>query len=332
MALTILPFVQEIMIRYIMSTYLAMGLIGNFFNILVFSRQSHQRTSCSIYLIALSSFAIIYLLWSVTPLIYTLDHIDPQIQSIVYCKVRLYGSHVLGQYVRFSVVFACADRFFITRTSVRIRAWSSVQTARKHLIIMCIVWLILGSHLPIFMTIRGNTCGMFDFYKFFYPIYQTILVGILPPALMAVFGILTVRTLNQRHTKNTHIRQKDRDLMRMLFAEIVINISTSITFSGNLLYGTATFFVVSKSPLRIEIETFVNFLSQFLIHLLSVTPFYLFIISSKSFRREFSQMIIDWWYKYILRRAQVNPIAMGQTTAITRQHRRIHEKISIDVV
>ncbi len=320
MSVTVLPFVQQMMIRYIMSTYFAMGLIGNICNFTVFMKQSRQRTSCSIYLLALSIFAFIYLLWSVVPLLYTLNHIDPQTQSLFYCKIRLYGSHVIGQFVRFSVVFACADRFFLTRTSARLRSWSSVQTARKIIPINCAIWTVSGLHLIIFMDIRGGVCGMFGFYKFFYPIYQCILVGILPPVLMGVFGYLTVRSLRQRHAASEHIRQKDNDLMRMLVAEIMINIFTSIPFSANLLYGTVTFNVVGKSAERVEIEAFANFVSQFMIHMLSVAPFYLFLIASKTFRREFTQIIIGWWYKYILRRARVAPIT-GQTTTITLQNK-----------
>jgi hypothetical protein len=332
MAVTILPFVQQVMTRYIMSTYFAMGLIGNLCNFMVFFKQTnHNPTPCSIYLLALSIFAIVYLLWSVTPLLYTLDHIDPQIQSLAYCKIRLYGSHIIGQFVRFSVVFACADRYFITRTSARIRAWSSLKMARRLLIIMCSVWIVAGLHLPVFMDIRGGICWMFDFYKFFYPIYQFILVGIIPPVLMSVFGFLTVRSLHQRHAANTHVRQKDHDLMRMLIAEIMINIFTSIPFSANLLYGTATFYVVNKSAVRVEIEAFVNFVSQFLIHLLSVAPFYLFLLSSKSFRREFSQIWVTWWYKYILRRARVSPLT-GQSTVITAQHKDTLNKQVREVV
>jgi hypothetical protein len=323
MAVTILPFVQQIMIRYIMSTYFAMGLVGNVFSCIVFLKQSHHRTPCSIYLLALSIFAIIYLLWSVVPLLYTLDHIDPQIQSLAYCKMRLYGSHIIGQYTRFLVVFACADRYFITRRNVRIRSLSSIPTARKLIFIMCAVWIVVGGHLPIFMDIRSGVCWMFDFYKFFYPIYQCILVGILPPVLMSVFGFLTIHSLRQRQDVQAHIRQKDRDLMRMLVAEIMINIFTSIPFSANLIYGTATFFVVDKSAQRLEIESFVNFVSQFFIHLLSVAPFYLFIISSKSFRREFTQILIRWWYKYILRRTRTVPLN-GQLTATTMQRRETH--------
>jgi hypothetical protein len=158
------------------------------------------------------------------------------------------------------------------------------------------------------MTIHGDVCSMFDFYKFFYPIYQTIVAGILPPILMSTFGFLTVRTLRQRHASNIQVKRKDRDLMRMLVAEVMINVVASIPYSGNLLYGTATFFVVNKSASRLEMEGFFNFLSQFLIGLLSVSPFYLFIISSKTFRRKFYRIMVHWWSTYNLRHTRVIPL------------------------
>jgi hypothetical protein len=160
----------------------------------------------------------------------------------------------------------------------------------------------------VFMDIRDGVCWMFDFYKFFYPIYQCIIIGTIPPMLMGLFGFLTFRSLQQRHVTTTNVRQKDHDLMRMLIAEIMINIFTSIPYSIDLLYGIAAIFVSNKSPVRVEIEAFLSFLTLFIIHVLRVAPFYLFIISSKSFRHEFSQIWINWWYKYILRSAQIVPI------------------------
>jgi hypothetical protein len=283
-------------------------------------KQSRQRTSCSIYLLSLSISAFIYLTWSVVPPLYTLNHIDPQTQLLVYCKLRLYGSHVTGQFVRFSVVFACADRFFLTRTSARIRSWSSAKTARKIIPINCVIWTLTGLQIIFFNEIRSGVCGMFGLNKLLYAIYQSIFVGTLPPVLMSIFGYLTARTLRQRHAANEHIKQKDNDLMRMLIAEIIINIFTSIPYSAYLVYGAVTINVVGKSAERIEIEAFINYMTQLLIHMLSVAPFYLFLIASKTFRREFTQIMVGWWYKYILRRARVAPIT-GQTIAITLQNK-----------
>jgi hypothetical protein len=137
---------------------------------------------------------------------------------------------------------------------------------------------------------------------------------------MSVFGYLTARSLRQRHAANEHIRRKDNDLMRMLIAEIMINIFTSIPYSAYLLYGAVTFNVVNKSAERIEIEVFINFMTQVLIHMLSVAIFYLFLISSKTFRREFTQIIVGWWYKYILQRARVAPVT-GPAIAISLQNK-----------
>jgi hypothetical protein len=192
---------------------------------------------------------------------------------------------------------------------------------------MCSVWIVAGSHLPIFMDIRGGTCWMFDFYKFFYPIYQCTVVGTVPPVLMSVFGFLTVRSLHQRHAASTQVRQKDRDLMRMLIAEIMINVFTSIPFSANLLYGTATFYVVGKSAERVEIEAFVSFVSQFLIHFLAATPFYLFMISAKSFRREFTQILMNWWYRYILECARIAALNGSLNVTMTMQREMLNKTV-----
>ena len=102
------------MTRYGMTTYLALGLVGNILNCIMFTRPLYRRTPSSTYFISIAVVGIIYLIWSLFPLIYTLNHIDPQTQSLVYCKARLYGTHTLSLCIRYTVVLACADRFFVT--------------------------------------------------------------------------------------------------------------------------------------------------------------------------------------------------------------------------
>jgi hypothetical protein len=167
--------------------------------------------------------------------------------------------------------------------------------------------MVIGLHLPIFMEIRNNVCASFGTYKFFYAIYQCIVIGMIPPILMSTFGFLTIRSLGQLHVTQTNARRRDRDLMRMLAAEIIINVVTSIPYSANLIYSAATFYVVNKSAQQLEIGSFCETISQVLINMVGFTPFYLFIMSSKTFRHEFTEIIVHWWYKYVLRRGQVAP-------------------------
>jgi hypothetical protein len=132
---------------------------------------------------------------------------------------------------------------------------------------------------------------------------------------MGVFGFLAVHSIRQRQAAHINVKRSDRDLMRMLVAQIIIHITTSIPYSAYLLYGTATFYVVNKSPERLAIESFLNFLSQLIIQFIFVSPFYLFILSSKSFRRDFMKLVGTCCCKNLLRgQVQVAPsVAQAQT-------------------
>jgi hypothetical protein len=308
MPVTNLPFIQQQMIRYGITLYFALGLIGNTFNCIMFARPLYRRTPSSMYFLSLSIFAIIYLIWSVVPLIYTLGHTDPQTQSLVYCKLRLYGSHILGQCLRYVVVFACIDRFVVTRTNVRVRSLNSVSMAIKVIFIIFGVWLVASIHILIFMDIQRGVCGMFGLYKLIYTIYQTMMSGILPPILMSTFSTLTIRSLHHQHVNQVRARQRDRDFMRMVVAEVIVNIFTSIPYSCNLVYGVITNTIAGKSAQRLEIESFVTFLTQFIIYLLSVAPFYLFILTSKPFRTEFIKLLVKCWNKIMRQQNRIVPL------------------------
>jgi hypothetical protein len=315
MAVTSLPFVQQQMIRYGMTVYLALGLIGNIFNCIIFTRRSYRYAPSSIYFLSLSILAIIYLIWSLFPQIYALGHTDPQTQSLVYCKLRYYGSHILGQCLRYIIVFTCIDRFVVTQTNVRIRSLNSVPMAIKVIFIIFGVWLVASMHIPILITIKGGVCGMFGLYKLIFTIYQIIVTGILPPILMCIFCILNIRSLHHRHGNQVRTTQKDRDFMRMVVAEVIVDISTSIPYSSNLVYSVITNTIARKSAQRLEIESFITFLTQFIIYLISVAPFYLFFLTSKPFRTEFKKIFVKCWNSFTQRKNQIVPVNKQNTLA-----------------
>jgi hypothetical protein len=325
MAVINLPFIQQQMIRYGMTVYLGLGVLGNICNCIMFTRQPYRRTASSIYFLSFSFLAIIYLIWAVAPLIYTLNYPDPQTQSLVFCKMRLYIGHVLGVNLRYIIVCVCADRFLFTQINVHIRSLNSVSIAIKLVLIICTVWLVAAIHMPILMYIRNGVCGMFGLYKLIYAIYQITLVSILPPVLMSTFSILTIRSLHQRRGIQARVRQKDRYLLRMVIAEVIVNVVTSIPYSINLVYNAVTYYVTNKSVERLEIESFITFITQFLAYLVSVAPFYLFMLTSKPFRNEFFKIFVKCWDKYILRRVRIVPL--NEQNHIPKTNgRTIHDK------
>ena len=183
-----------------------------------------------------------------------------------------------------------------------------MQMAVKFVFILCVACSLVAIHIPILMDIRSGVCGMFGLYKLIYAIYQIMVIGIVPPVLMIIFSVLPIHSLHQRHSNQVRARQRDRVFMQMVIAEVVINIFTSIPSSAYRVYGAVTYNMSDKSDQRLEIEAFIGFLAQFFIYFVSVTPFYIFILTSKPFRTEFINILIKCWNRYILRRTQVIPV------------------------
>ena len=175
----------------------------------------------------------------------------------------MYGAHTLGQCLRYVVVFAFMDRFLVTRTSDHIRSFSSIRTAITLVLVMWIRWLLDAMHLPVLMNLRDGVCTMPGIYKSIYPGYQITFVSILPPALMSIFSIWTFQSLHQRRNNRVSSKQRDRHLMRMVIAQVVVNIVTSTPYSAYLIYDALTYSIGDKSARRREIESFISFVTVF---------------------------------------------------------------------
>ena len=317
-----LAYIQTEMVRYGMSLYFALGVFGNIFTCIIFIQPSHRRATSSIYFISFSIFAIVYLIWSLFPYFYTLNYPDIASRNISYCKIRLYVSHVLGQYLRFCVVFVCIDRFLATRADARVRLLNSTVLAKKLLLIMIIGCPLIAIHLPILIQIQNNVCSQFGIYKLIYAIYQLFIIGIVPHVLMSVFSILAIISLRQRHNSQQRAKRRDRYLARMVVVEVVLNVLTSVPYSINLIYGAVTY-STSKTSERIQIESFITFVTTFQIYLVSVIPFYLFLLTAKPFRKEFFNVIGKYGCKCIFRHVQVTPSIDHYMAASINQHRDV---------
>jgi hypothetical protein len=88
--------IQKNLGRYGLSTLIVLGNVGNILTILIFMRTlMKQPNSCTVYLLAASITNWILINTSLISTVYGVDHVDPQHQSIVVCKLRWYGGQIL---------------------------------------------------------------------------------------------------------------------------------------------------------------------------------------------------------------------------------------------
>ena len=159
-------------------------------------------------------------------------------------------------------------------------------------------------------SIENGSCGNFDSTaSLIYTIYYLIFAGLLPPLLISAFTMLAMYQLRQlrrriqpladgadRSDSTNIIRKRDRDLMRMVFAEVIVYVISTMPFSIFLLYK---FFTdnTKKSRDRAQIESFVNYLLQsFVMYLNTALPFYIFYITSPSFRLQCRRVTSKFYY------------------------------------
>jgi hypothetical protein len=297
---TTLILVQQNITRYVLSTILILGNLGNLTAILVFSQKKPRKNSFSIYLVTMSVFGCIASNWAIAPLVYVLDHYDMVDSSLILCRIRGYIVHVSGMCFRYTLVLMCADRYASSSSRVSIRALCRPQIAYRSIGILLIFWMTASIHLLILESIESNRCGVYGIYGQIFSFYSLIFTGIIPVSVMASFFILLLNTLRQSRFRvqpfeNTRrLNQRDMNLMKLVLIEMIVYIVCTINYPLVSIYMQITNNMgLDKSADRKQIESFVNFIAMsVLLYLNYNTTFYVHICTSKSYRTEVKSVVL----------------------------------------
>jgi len=297
---------QGYLTRYGMTTYLILGNFGNLFNIMIFCQLSHRKNSCSLYLLMASIMNIFTLNFGIIPTLYSLDYPNPELTSIVFCKLRLYLLHSSLMISRSMIVLACIDRFAVSSCSKYLHRFGRPKIAIYLIIFFTCFWPISASHILVLLTIKFQRCTAFGKYSLIYSIYSFLVAGVLPPTLMIIFGCLTIRNLRHIHARIRpniirfdHNHRKDYYLTVMLICEVCIYFISTLPYPIQTLYLTVTRNTV-KTVDRLEIEGFLTFLAySFLIYINSASTFYIYLCTSRAFRRQCRRLLKRYWKRII---------------------------------
>jgi hypothetical protein len=103
---------------------------------------------------------------------------------------------------------------------------------------------------------------------------------------------------DNRIQTNNSIRRHDRDLLIIVISEVLLFIIATFPFPLILLEMMISPYTISnKSVQYSQIEVFILTIAYLLLFANSAMPFYIYLISSKSFYRDFKQLIINVYQK-----------------------------------
>jgi hypothetical protein len=312
--------------RIVLTSFIILGTIGNILNFLIFTRRTLLRSSCTLYLIAASIDNILVIYTSLLTRLLAGGFADDVTKiSNFTCKLRYYAGYVFFAVSPYFFVLACFDRYCSSSTSATRRSWCNKKIAKRLIIAAIILACILYLHMAIFFELKKSGTYVSCYsragaYTLFYGIFYLVIYCLLPSVCMGVLCILTINNIRQQArritpalaTGNDSLRRIDRQMVRMLFLQVLTQLLCVLPF--------ATFSLVA---LFINTNTTIgDFFEQIFILPLFVsytTSFYVFTLSSRIYRKELMKII--WFWK----RAQDETELTIGTVAIntgTRHHQK----------
>jgi uncharacterized membrane protein len=321
MSTSILPTIQSQATLYGYPVLMILGDIGNVFVVIIFSQ--YRQNTCAIYLIALALINSGYLTFNCFNRIFPFYSGDETIRAFALCKLRSYLPNIMGQLGNTMIIAACIDRFLLTSSRATYRAFSTPKRAKRLIFFAIIFWLLFLSFIPVMSTIVNGQCGTFGIYGTIVSAYLIVFIGLLPPVTLGVFGYLAYRNMRQAHNRiqpvinneintNNFMRRRDRELWTMVISEVLVYILTACFYPITLIEMLISQNIIPKKSIQyLQVESFLSFLGFFLLYINRALPFYIYLIVSKPFRRNFVQLFIKFYQK--LRRQQQSVEAVPRT-------------------
>ncbi len=287
--------------RYTQPLIIVFGTIGALFNVILFFSRKHLRsTSCSLYFRALSFNDLLVLYIVILPQWLSVQFgIDLTTKYDWYCKLQTYLTFTLYALSPYCIVLACFDRLCTSSRNVRLRKIATLRGAYFLIPSMIIIVFTAYFHVPIWyqlVSISTNSYCIVTSYDYYLKFAAVLLIFscLMPPSLMLILCSITLFRLRQQRRRimpvnQTRLRQRDYQLLKMLFIYVISNIVCILPFS--LTYFLQIYYVRSTSA-------FSNILVQMFILLVNMfygTSFYLYTLSTPFYRDElFNLMKIIW--------------------------------------
>jgi hypothetical protein len=285
---------------------IAIGSVGAILSCCVFAEKTMRKNPASVYFIAFNVVNFLSLICGLLPLVllYTIN-IDPSVYNAPYCKLHFFMAIARAFLSPSYLVLASIDRSLVTSTRALTRQRSTCRLAYCSIGGVTLFSLLFYGHIFVRVNIQEMYPGVvFCFYdagnyRIFVIYSGLVLSGLLPPLLMGVFAVLTLKNIRRVHIHpvarcmaviNTQ-RSKDRQLAIMLLTEILVYILFCSLTPIILIYVQSTQYQ-TKTVRQQALEQFLQSLAYFLSFIPLSINFYINLAVSKTFRRKTAQMLL----------------------------------------
>ncbi|CAF1121492.1 unnamed protein product [Adineta ricciae] len=307
-AIVTLDSIERNLYRFGGSFLIAFGTVSCVLNVMVFTKSSLRKNPCALCLTGINIVNFLSLYLVLLPAVLVRGYrIDFSWKDLLICRFQFYIALVLACTQSSYIVLASIDRTLITSIDAHIRRISTQRLMMLNMFIIALFWLVCHIHALIHtqvLHIAPHSYVCFrspGIYTKIMNYYSLLINGILPPLLMALFGLWTLKNVRAiRSMSNTArarhrtayavgrryiLHSKDHQLVRMLLLDIISFAICKCPSALVLMYEQCTQHI-EKTPERQAIELSILLITYFLYYIENGISFYTNIFISKTFRRE----------------------------------------------
>ncbi|CAF2548763.1 unnamed protein product [Rotaria sp. Silwood2] len=279
------------------------GIFGHVIDILVFtSSKSFRNKQSAFYLTVESIVNSVHLLISFTSRI-AINGFDNDLTqtSIVWCKLRQLFATSCTLLSLTIVCFAAIDQYLSTSYNPYLKQFSTLKLAHHLTYSAIIVWILHGIPFLVLTNIQPTYgCSSYNngFNTYITYVYYLVLTGFLPVVITSTFAILAYT--NVRRIVRSQIPIIRRRLDRQLTAMILVRVAFLVTIT--ILYIIDRIYTMQVRPnqndsIQKAIIQLVGAIAYSLFYLNYSGSFYLFLISSRRFRRQVKYVLVKKYWR-----------------------------------
>ncbi|CAF2121185.1 unnamed protein product [Rotaria magnacalcarata] len=277
-------------VRVFIPPTMVAGVVGNSLNIAALTRSKLYHHACSRYFLAQSIDNLLFSIVVLTFSLLTFGYSNDPSNICLYCCKSI--QYVIGVIIVVSpqfVILASVDRFCASSFDAGRRKLSNVTVARWSMTIVEIIFTLFYFSTFILMDLQIGvtaTCSIrvATLYSRMYPIIQALLVGVIPPILMAIFGFMTIYNTKQARAlpdSTSSFRRTEGQLIRMVLLQVSSHFILCAPF--------ATIYIMGFLPVQVfSLSTyyFIYKITALPYYLTYTTTFALYILSGSIYRNE----------------------------------------------
>lgn len=250
---------------------------------------------------------LISLSFAAGSIIYGVYYKHPVTHTNIYCKVWYYVQQALPMMYRYMLAAACVDRCVLSSTNAGLRGFANVKIARRIVMAIILIWLVLPIPLLVFYNLIAGACFITVGYAatLYNGIFSLINACGIPIPIMIICLFLIRKNLASKRERRQNIthqpqatdakqrlqEKRDQQALAMLFIQIVVYIIFTTPWMILSFYSAVSLSIQNKSADQLVLEQFLSNVAGLILFLFPTASFYLYTLTSNMFRQELAVML-----------------------------------------